>query len=1046
MESGGEVKRRKSARISALEEEKRKKACTLESDNVSEDQTHVRRGTSTGRRGRKRKRLEDVGLSSPQDSEDPKDEDYSIYEDEAAYLSYIQEEPETRILEFILDILQRRDTCNLFTKPVDPQEVWTYYRIIKEPMDFGTIRTKLQEGKYTNLQQFEHDVLLISANAMHFNSSTTVFYQEARAIQELAQQLFQSLRADPEQFQLQFLLTKRGPGRKPQNQGRGSHRSVPRPVGRPSSSRGPYIRRKSQAGSSNANSSRMRNGRNSNLMESERRETYRLSDEDKSLLSVVHDSAKILLHVDNGDSGYKESLMQFAKNLGPTAQMLAESKLVQAFSQPPNCQPQATHPIQTQNYMAPAPVLALPAPEVPGRLLDANNSHIHCSSPYYVPNSDSSESKLAQAFSQPPNCQPQANYPIQSQNYMTPAPVLALPVPEVPGHLLDGNNGQIHRGSPYYLPNSDSSASYFHCDASAQGYARASNGGIHINDSANRRNMSPPSTSQLGMVQNYRDKGKMVVDLNQNMELVGTGDTEARAHSQNVNSNVRLESHIRVVRDFSSPGTSSSGMKFRAVDMLGKPNPLQNQQQFQQAHQLPRSTGTSNSGILSWAVNRLANTSHQENQQLQPAQLSSTGSSNQSSLLEIMAGRSTYLKPSSSSLRSSSAMLSSLSEASTSWNDFGSHLNNNNAAKSAQTGQQLQWSQRSAEQDLQENCSFLEMLGDGCNPWDKSSTLLKNEQHLDDVNYSLGSNAFMRDEQQLGEVNCQSGNSTSMRNEQLFGEGGAQWGSNTFLRKEHHLADSNFPLENNTFLRKEQQLNGGNFLLGNGTFMRKEQQLDVENFHLGNSTCLSKEKQPENGNFQVGNSTFMRKDQLDEANFQFGNSTFLRTAQQFDQGTFLLGKNSFMNKEPQLDRGNVQMGNSTFMSKEQLLNEGTFRQGNSTFMSREQRLGEGSFQLGNSTCMWTEQQIDEVNHQWWNSTFSRTSTFSRKDHQYLGRSEQQQPVDEGVMPDWYSAICSANERASSSSSTQWYQKEPIDQSLLPLLLVDNQQPNLALQL
>ncbi|XP_062016785.1 uncharacterized protein LOC133733175 [Rosa rugosa] len=848
-------------------------------------------------------------------------------------------------------------------------------------MDFGTIRTKLQEGKYTSLQQFEHDVHLISANAMHFNSSTTVFYQEARAIQELAQQLFQSLRADPEQFQLQFLLTKRGPGRKPQNQGRGSHRSVPRSVGRPSSSRGPYVRRKSQAGSSNANSSGMRNGRNSNLMESERRETYRLSDEDKSLLSVVHDSAKILLHVDNGDSGYKESLMQFAKNLGPTAQMLAESKLVQAFSQPPNCQPQATRPIQTQNYMAPAPVLALPAPEVPG-------------------------------------------------------------------HLLDGNiNGQIHRGSPYYLPNIDSSASYFHGDASAQGYARATNGGIHINDSANRRNMNPPSTSQLGMLPNYRDKGKMVVDLNQNMELVGPGDTEARAHSQNVNSNVRLESHIRVVRDFSSPGTSSSGMKFRAVDMLGKPNPLENQQQFQQAHQLPSSTGTSNSGILSWAVNRLANTSRQENQQLQPAQLSSTGSSNQSSLLEIMAGRSTYLKPSSSSLRSSSAMLSSLSEASTSWNDFGSHLNNNNAAKSAQTGQQLQWSQRSAEQDLQENCSFLEMLGDGCNPWDKSSTLLRNEQHLDDVNYSLGSNAFMRNEQQLGEVNCQSGNSTSMRNEQLFGEGGAQWGSNTFLRKEQHLADSNFPLENNTFLRKEQQLNGGNFLLGNGTFMRKEQQLDVENFHLGNSTCLSKEKQPENGNFQVGNSTFMRKDQLDEANFQFGNSTFLRTEQQFDQGTFLLGKTSFMSKEPQLDRGNVQMGNSTFMSKEQLLNEGAFRQGNSTFMSRGQQLGEGSFQLGNSTCMWTEQQIDEVNHQWWNSTYSRTSTFSRKDHQYLGRSEQQQPVDEGVMPDWYSAICSANERAtSSSSSTQWYQKEPIDQSLLPLLLVDNQQPNLALQL
>ena len=106
-----------------------------------------------------------------------------------------------------------------------------------------------------------------------------------------------------------------------------------------------------------------------------------------------------------------------------------------------------------------------------------------------------------------------------------------------------------------------------------------------------------------------------------------------------------------------------------------------------------------------------------------------------------------------------------------------------------------------------------------------------------------------------------------------------------------------------------------------------------------------------------------------------------------------------------------------------------------------------------------EKQIGEVNPQWWDNSFtnkdqqlcysnnqSRTSTFLRNDQQPLGRSEQHQPVDEGVMPDWYSAICSNNERATTSSSTQWYQKEPIDQSLVSLFLVDNQQPNLALQL
>lgn len=34
-------------------------------------------------------------------------------------------------------------------------KVEDYYEIIKNPMDFGTMRAKLHEGMYQNLQQFE---------------------------------------------------------------------------------------------------------------------------------------------------------------------------------------------------------------------------------------------------------------------------------------------------------------------------------------------------------------------------------------------------------------------------------------------------------------------------------------------------------------------------------------------------------------------------------------------------------------------------------------------------------------------------------------------------------------------------------------------------------------------------------------------------------------------------------------------------------------------------------------------------------------------------
>ncbi|KAL0375489.1 UNVERIFIED_CONTAM: hypothetical protein Sradi_3464600 [Sesamum radiatum] len=86
--------------------------------------------------------------------------------------------PAKHILELVLDALQRRDTYEIFAEPVDPDEVEDYYEIIKEPMDFGTMRAKLHEGMYENLEQFEHDVFLIPENAMHFNSSATIYFRQ----------------------------------------------------------------------------------------------------------------------------------------------------------------------------------------------------------------------------------------------------------------------------------------------------------------------------------------------------------------------------------------------------------------------------------------------------------------------------------------------------------------------------------------------------------------------------------------------------------------------------------------------------------------------------------------------------------------------------------------------------------------------------------------------------------------------------------------------------------------------------------------------------
>lgn len=60
-----------------------------------------------------------------------------------------------------------------FMVPVDPValNIPTYHSIIKKPMDFGTVRQKLDRGEYENAKEFELDVRLIFQNCYKFNKA-----------------------------------------------------------------------------------------------------------------------------------------------------------------------------------------------------------------------------------------------------------------------------------------------------------------------------------------------------------------------------------------------------------------------------------------------------------------------------------------------------------------------------------------------------------------------------------------------------------------------------------------------------------------------------------------------------------------------------------------------------------------------------------------------------------------------------------------------------------------------------------------------------------
>ncbi|KAL8148674.1 hypothetical protein AgCh_005874 [Apium graveolens] len=59
------------------------------------------------------------------------------------------------VASIAIHILSRKDTYGVFSEHVDPNELPDYHEIIENPMDFGTLRRKLNAGLYSNLEQLE---------------------------------------------------------------------------------------------------------------------------------------------------------------------------------------------------------------------------------------------------------------------------------------------------------------------------------------------------------------------------------------------------------------------------------------------------------------------------------------------------------------------------------------------------------------------------------------------------------------------------------------------------------------------------------------------------------------------------------------------------------------------------------------------------------------------------------------------------------------------------------------------------------------------------
>ncbi|CAH1963535.1 unnamed protein product [Acanthoscelides obtectus] len=85
-------------------------------------------------------------------------------------------------LDHLLAQLEKKDPQNFFAWPVTDAIAPGYSQIISNPMDFSTMRQKIDQNEYKHLDEFIADFKLMCENAMKYNHAETVYYKASKKL------------------------------------------------------------------------------------------------------------------------------------------------------------------------------------------------------------------------------------------------------------------------------------------------------------------------------------------------------------------------------------------------------------------------------------------------------------------------------------------------------------------------------------------------------------------------------------------------------------------------------------------------------------------------------------------------------------------------------------------------------------------------------------------------------------------------------------------------------------------------------------------------
>jgi hypothetical protein len=99
-----------------------------------------------------------------------------------------------KMAKLITYLISRQDSVP-FREPVDWKglELFDYPKIVKKPMDLGTVKRKMERGQYETIEECAVDIRLIWTNCKTYNADGSDFYLLAESFSKRFEERYKKI-------------------------------------------------------------------------------------------------------------------------------------------------------------------------------------------------------------------------------------------------------------------------------------------------------------------------------------------------------------------------------------------------------------------------------------------------------------------------------------------------------------------------------------------------------------------------------------------------------------------------------------------------------------------------------------------------------------------------------------------------------------------------------------------------------------------------------------------------------------------------------------